>query len=122
MQWDATPTGGFTAGDPWLPPVDPERRNVADERRDPGSLLHLYRNLIATRRSLGPGFRFRDDAPEGMLAYERGAHTVLLNTTDQPLPAPETGEIVLGTHAEVLGDGEVRPHSGVICVTDGSSG
>jgi alpha-glucosidase len=122
MQWDATPAGGFTTGDPWLPPVDPARRNVADERRDQGSLLHLYRNLIATRRSLGPGFRFRDDAPEGMLAYERGAHTVLLNTTDQPLPAPEKGEIVLGTHPEVLSEGEVAPHSGVICVTDRSSG
>ena len=30
--------------------VDPEERNVADQRDDPDSLLSLYRNLIARRR------------------------------------------------------------------------
>ena len=48
MQWDRS--GGFTTGTPWLPMVDPERRNVADERDDPDSLLGLYRRLIAARR------------------------------------------------------------------------
>jgi alpha-glucosidase len=47
MQWDAD--GGFTSGTPWLPMVDPEERNVADQRDDPGSLLNHYRNLIARR-------------------------------------------------------------------------
>ena len=50
MQWDGSPTGGFTTGVPWLPPVDPERRNVADQRDDPDSLLSLYRDLLAWRR------------------------------------------------------------------------
>jgi alpha-glucosidase len=122
MQWDGSPAGGFTTGDPWLPLVDPERRNVAGEQRDPGSLLHLYRRLIAARRALGPGFRFFDHAPEGMLAYERGAQTVLLNTTDEPLTAPVAGKTVLQTHSEVLGEGEVAPHSGVICLTNRHSG
>ena len=43
MQWDATPNGGFTTGTPWLPPVDPERRNVEAQRGDPASLLEHYR-------------------------------------------------------------------------------
>jgi glycosidase len=47
MQWDHTATGGFTTGTPWLPMVDPEARNLADQRDDPDSLLTLYRRLIA---------------------------------------------------------------------------
>jgi alpha-glucosidase len=49
MQWDPTPTGGFTTGEPWLPLVDPATRNVADQARDPGSILQLYRRLLALR-------------------------------------------------------------------------
>ena len=50
MQWDATSTGGFTTGTPWLAPVDPAERNVAAQREDPDSLLALYRDLLAWRR------------------------------------------------------------------------
>jgi alpha-glucosidase len=50
MQWSRD--GGFTAGTPWLPMVDPERRNVADQRDDPDSLLNLYRKLITSRRDV----------------------------------------------------------------------
>jgi alpha-glucosidase len=49
MQWDASPTGGFSSGTPWLPLVDPSSRNVIDQVADPGSLLSLYRRLIALR-------------------------------------------------------------------------
>ena len=51
MQWDASPTGGFTDGEPWLPLVDPAIRNVADQSGDPASLLNLYRRLVELRRS-----------------------------------------------------------------------
>jgi alpha-glucosidase len=51
MQWDASAGGGFTAGTPWLPLVDHAARNVADQTADPGSLLALYRRLIAVRGS-----------------------------------------------------------------------
>jgi alpha-glucosidase len=49
MQW--TRDGGFTARGvrPWLPMVDPERRNVADQRDDRASLLNHYRDLIRRR-------------------------------------------------------------------------
>jgi glycosidase len=50
MQWDGTPTGGFTTATSWLPLVDPATRNVADQADDPASLLALYRRLIAARR------------------------------------------------------------------------
>src|SRR3712207_4563289 len=68
MQWDAGETGGFTTGEPWLPAVDPAERNVDDERSDHGSLAGLYRDLIALRRELGPGFELLETEP-GVLAY-----------------------------------------------------
>ena len=52
MQWDAAPRGGFTAGTPWLSVVDPDTRNVAEQTKDPASLLSLYRRLIAARREV----------------------------------------------------------------------
>src|SRR4051794_22713090 len=78
MQWEPEPDGGFTTGDAWLPAVDPVARNVADQRTEPGSLLNLYRDLIALRRSLGTAFELID-ADEGVLAYRRGDHAVMLN-------------------------------------------
>jgi oligo-1,6-glucosidase len=49
MQWDGSPTGGFTTGEPWLPPIDPKERNVRAQREDPDSLLTHYRRLIQER-------------------------------------------------------------------------
>jgi glycosidase len=51
MQWDASPTAGFTPGVPWLPIVDAATRNVEEQRGDPGSVLALYRRLIAARHA-----------------------------------------------------------------------
>jgi glycosidase len=106
MQWDAS--GGFTTGVPWLPLIDPEERNVEAQRGDPGSLLGLYRRLIALRRELGGGFLLLDAEP-GVLAFKRDGHTVAVNTTAEPRSAP-AGEPVLATHE---GEG-LSPHAGVI--------
>jgi glycosidase len=94
MQWD--PGGGFTTGDPWLPLVDPETRNVADQQADPCSLLSLYRRLLELRRGLGREFRLLDAEP-GVVAFERDGRTVAVNTTAEPRSAPE-GELLLATH------------------------
>ena len=108
MQWDASPLGGFTTGEPWLSLVDPQERNVAGERGDPGSLLALYRRLLTLRRTLGRGFRLLDAEP-GVVAFERGDHTVAVNVTAEPRTAP-AGEPVLATH-----EGEaLPPHAALI--------
>jgi alpha-glucosidase len=112
MQWDPSPSGGFTTGEPWLPPVDPAQRNVADQRGDPGSILALCRRLIALRRDLGPGLDFLD-AAEGVLAYERGGHVVAINTTADRLPAPD-GTPLLETHGGALREGLLAGHEGVL--------
>ncbi|MGY1808290.1 alpha-glucosidase [Blastococcus sp. SYSU D00669] len=50
VQWDATPTAGFTTGTPWLP-VNPDHVgwNAEAQRDDDTSVLAHYRRLIALR-------------------------------------------------------------------------
>ena len=52
VQWDASPSAGFTTGTPWLP-VNPDfaRWNAAAQRDDDGSVLAHYRRLIALRHA-----------------------------------------------------------------------
>jgi alpha-glucosidase len=113
MQWDASPTGGFTTGEPWLPAVDPERTNVEAQREDPRSTLSLVRDLLTLRRVLGEGLELIDAAP-GVLAYRRGDHEVAINTTGEERPAPASGEVVLETEPGALRGRTLAPHSGVI--------
>src|ERR1700733_15281645 len=48
MCWDQSPHAGFTTGAPWLPlGEDSSSVNVAVEQHDTGSMLSLYKNLIA---------------------------------------------------------------------------
>jgi alpha-glucosidase len=114
MQWTAEPGGGFSSGDPWLPPIDPADRNVADQERDRRSLLWLHRRLIDLRRDLaGPLEPLAADA--GVLAFRRGDHVVALNLADAPRELPVDGEIVASTAG---GDDdrprELRPHQGLV--------
>jgi alpha-glucosidase len=118
MQWDATRAGGFTAGKPWLPPVDPTKRNVEAQRDDPESLLQFYRRLIELRRTLGGQFRLLDSAP-GVLSFERGGHAVAINTTAEPQAAPRMGEVVFATHAGALESDVIAAHGGVIACRAG---
>jgi alpha-glucosidase len=87
MQWDATPSGGFTTGEPWLAPIDPLERNVEAQRADPESLLNYYRRLIELRPGLGEGFRLLDAEP-GTLSYERDGHIVSIDTAGDGTIAP----------------------------------
>ncbi len=115
MQWEVGPSGGFTSGQPWLPSVDPAQRNVADQRRDPRSLLALYRKLIAFRRRLRGDLRFLR-APDGVLAYARGEHVVAINVADEPRPAPAAGRVVLATDDEAEDLAALPPAAGVVCL------
>jgi len=99
MQWESGPGAGFTSTEPWLPlAADTDHRNAAAQRQDPASLLNLYRQLIALRRTtpaLSRGTYRRLDAPPEVLAYERhhgdSRAFVALNFGDEParLELPE---------------------------------
>ena len=80
MQWSAEPGAGFSSNGarPWLPFGD-LTRNVAAQRDDPGSTLHLVRDLIALRREradLRDGAYRTLPAPAGAWAWRRGERTV----------------------------------------------
>ena len=114
MQWTPDPLGGFTTGTPWLPPVDPEHRNVADQRRDPGSLLNLYRELIGLRREMPLEFELLG-VDDGVLSYRRGDFTVALNFSADERPTRHAGEVVFTTHATP--PGTIQRHGAVVVLS-----
>ena len=98
MQWDASPNGGFTDGTPWIM-VNPNTReiNVAAAIRDPDSVLHYYRALLALRREQDV-LRYGDfslllhEHPQ-VFAYARTFEgqqiRIYCNFTDRDAPLPE---------------------------------
>jgi alpha-glucosidase len=113
MQWEAGPKGGFTSGEPWLPLVDPAQRNVVDQRDDPGSVLSLYRELIALQRTLPEGFAAVDDVP-GVVSFRRGDRLVAINLSGERRSVPG-GEVLLATTRDAIAsDGLLAPQGGAV--------
>jgi alpha-glucosidase len=77
LPWTIAPPHGWTGAEPWLPFVaDAGERSVEAQRRDPASLLQLYRRLLVARRAspaLRAGALRLVDAPDGVVAWERAA-------------------------------------------------
>jgi alpha-glucosidase len=98
MRWTPDAKAGFTEGEPWLPlGAEVERVNVETEREDPGSMLCLYRRLLALRRAepaLHAGGFEALGAQGDVLAYARMWEdrrlVVAINFSDQP------GDLSLG--------------------------
>src|SRR6201987_6558169 len=106
MPWDSSPLAGFTTGRPWLPfGQDHASLNVVNLEQDPESILHLYRTLIALRRThsvLVTGELHSIAAANNVLSYERHGEgerlLVLLNFGDAPIAVPSVvGEILAAT-------------------------
>jgi alpha-glucosidase len=121
MPWDASPSGGFTAEGvkPWLPVGRAAACNVADQRRDPDSVLSLCRRLLALRRAELSGQIARYErlaAGPGQWAYRVGGLTVITNFSDEPAARPADGaEILLSTSAASPDHGEViGPWEGIV--------
>lgn len=52
VHWDASPNAGFTTGSPWIRVHDEyEKTNVADQQKDPNSVLHFWKKMIALRKA-----------------------------------------------------------------------
>ncbi|MDE2403649.1 MAG: DUF3459 domain-containing protein [Sphingomonadales bacterium] len=130
MAWSAGPQGGFTRAEPWLPlHADWRSRNVATQATEPGSLLSLYRRLLALRRqhpALATGTIALCEAAPDVLAYTReseaGRLFVALNLSHaprpMPMPAGMAAECLCSTHGAWPGDGAgqgaLRSDEGVI--------
>lgn len=114
MQWDASPNSGFTGGKPWLR-VDENFRenNVEAQQKDPGSLLHFYKRVIALRKkepALHKGDYYPVVTDGNTLAYMRRwegspSFLVVLNMTGeakifQPQDKTLEGRVVLSTRGQ----------------------
>jgi len=85
MQWSEAPNADFTTAKPWLPvPASYKSHNVADERKQPNSVLNFYKQLLALRHT-NPALLEGDYVPvaendPNVIAYLRraGGHTVLV--------------------------------------------
>jgi maltose alpha-D-glucosyltransferase/alpha-amylase len=115
MQWDATPSAGWSTAPPehFYQPVvadanyGPAAVNVADQRADPDSLLNWMRNLISVRPTeLGTApLAFIDTGDPGVIGYTRGATIAFANFTH------ETKSVSHGNGVLVAGDAVVTDRS-----------
>ncbi len=129
MQWEPGPGHGFTGPgvEPWLPfGPDAAECNAARQLGAAGSMLELYRSLLALRRSepaLHAGsYRAVTDVPAGVFGYEREEGEdrvrVFLNFTGDERTVAAAGEVLLSTHPDlavsVAGGLVLRPDEGIV--------
>jgi alpha-glucosidase len=132
MQWDATAHAGFSTAKPWLPLADDyAHENVVNLEADSGSILNLYKALIALRRKspqLVTGI-YRPVAAQGdILLYRReddgGSIVIALNLGAAPVSVASSSvgldrEILLSTFLDRQGEAidgplDLRGNEGVI--------
>jgi alpha-glucosidase len=113
LPWSGTePPFGFSppgaAGQPWLPqPKEWRDLTVAAEAANPASVLALYRAALRIRRSdnaFGDGPMSWQPAPDGVLAFDRGAGTdgggtvrCIANLSGDPLALPPEATVLLAS-------------------------
>ncbi len=128
MPWTGAPGRGFTTPEatPWLP-FGEQGVDVEAQRADPGSTLHLVRDLIALRRAereLVAGDYATLPAPEGAWAWRRGAGFVValdLGGAGAIVEGVPRGTVAIGTDrarggaaVEAGGTLELGPYEGVV--------
>jgi alpha-glucosidase len=113
IPWTVVAPHGWQGHETWLPlPPSPGERSVEAMTADPRSITHLYRDLLALRRSCA-GLQRGDlrllDAPDGVLAYERRTGdgdgdgdetlTVVVNFSTASIAFEHAGEIAVSSVA-----------------------
>ncbi len=130
MQWDATPSAGWSDADPadfYLPLVSddvygPARVNVANEREDAGSLLSTLRTLIAVRPTEFGTARLElsDIGNPHVLAFSRDAYTVAANFSADEARVPQGNGVRVAGNGSVDGNHVVLPPYGWMWMGPGS--
>lgn len=133
MQWTGGKNAGFTAGTPWLR-VNPNYTsiNVEDERKDPDSVFHFYRQLIALRKN--PEYKetvvygalepFMEDRHNLMAYYRKGDKTLLVagnyQWEEQEITLPAAcKKVLINNYPDVAMDGEaVKLHGYQVLVME----
>lgn len=93
MQWNDSENAGFSKVTPWLPvPPTFKTHNVADESKDPDSVLEFYKQVLKLRHTnralLDGSYRAINENDANVLSYLRvyqhQAVVVALNMSDMP--------------------------------------
>ena len=116
LPWEASAGHGWGAA-PWLPwPPEPEMRNAASLRADETSILHLYRRVLAARRSseaLQRGGLTLLPSREEVLAFRRecreadgDARVVAVNFRDRALEFDPGESLSVEVASDGRGEGE----------------
>ena len=118
VQWDSSKNAGFTTGTPWLP-VNPNYKkiNVAEQEKDPESVLSYYKKLTALRKNpeyketmvYGDFVPFMADEDRLMAFYRKGEKTLLIlgnyrkEERELELPAPVKKLVLSNTEPRITG-------------------
>jgi alpha-glucosidase len=93
MQWDGSANAGFSTTTPWLPvPPTYQTHNVAEESKDPNSVLEFYKKVLKLRHDntalLEGSYKAINESDENVLSYLRvykdHGVVVALNMTNAP--------------------------------------
>ena len=121
MPWSEEANGGFTSGTSWIQcAVDPAR-TVAAEEKDPRSVLHFYRRLLALRREndcLRRGEFALLHNEDGTVLYQNtlGARKTLVACrfadSEAALPdgVPENAALLLSNYEDADTTAALRPY------------
>ena len=118
VQWDSSENAGFTTGTPWLP-LNPNYKkiNVAQQEKDPESVLSYYKKLTALRRNpeyketmvYGDFVPFMADEDRLMAFYRKGEKTLLIlgnyrkEERELELPAPVKKLVLSNAEPRITG-------------------
>jgi alpha-glucosidase len=93
MQWDGSANAGFSTAAPWLPvPPTYTTHNVAEESKDPDSVLEFYKKVLKLRHEnaalLDGSYKAINEADDSVLSYLRlyknRGMVIALNMTNAP--------------------------------------
>ena len=118
VQWDSGKNAGFTTGTPWLP-LNPNYKkiNVAEQEKDPESVLSYYKKLTALRKNpeyketmvYGDFVPFMADEDRLMAFYRKGGKTLLIlgnyrkEERELELPAPVKKLVLSNAEPRITG-------------------
>lgn len=118
VQWDSSKNAGFTTGTPWLP-LNPNYKkiNVAQQEKDPESVLSYYKKLTALRKNpeyketmvYGDFVPFMADEDRLMAFYRKGEKTLLIlgnyrkEERELELPAPVKKLVLSNAEPRIMG-------------------
>ena len=118
VQWDSSKSAGFTTGTPWLP-LNPNYKkiNVAEQEKDPESVLSYYKKLTALRKNseyketmvYGDFVPFMADEDRLMAFYRKGEKTLLIlgnyrkEERELELPAPVKKLVLSNAEPRITG-------------------